>query len=128
MPKLVRTIDYYTCEYKCGRKAGEKHVIAKHEENCVCNPKNKACRICTNCRFENSFLICSTKELYYKVEKRALSSDTNVYNKNMEIVWEVKKESNDLDLEKWNEIQVHNNNRPFPTKNCDSFKLGKKVY
>ena len=132
MPILVRTISYYTCKYKCGTKAAPEYTIFEHEKKCYCNPENKSCRICLNCSFEKGFLVCNEKNLYYKVGKRALDSDTKVYDKDNNIVWEKRElsesELNDLQMDKYNEIQAHNSTRPFPTKNCSEFKLGKKVY
>lgn len=131
MPVHARTIELYTCEYKCGHKADFQHKIVNHEEKCYCNPENKACRICENCKFEDGFLSCKIKELYFKVEKNS-SSENKVYDKDKHIVWEMRNFPESIysagDWSEWNEIDEHNKNRPFPTKNCEHFVLGKKVF
>lgn len=132
MPKLVRTISYYTCDYKCGRKAGTEYAISEHEKTCYCNPENKSCRICLNCSFEKGFLVCKEKGFYYKVAKRSVDSDRKVYDKDNNVVWKEIKlsgfELNTIIMDSLNEIEAHNSSRPFPTKNCEDFKLGKKIY
>jgi hypothetical protein len=123
MPVLVRTIDYYTCQFKCGHKAVPKYKMETHEEKCFCNPEMKSCRICKNCKIDGHYMICEKLELqinqYEKVKK--------VYNYNMDIVWEVK-ENNSFDFVERDKVFEHNQSRPFPRKHCEHFELGKKVY
>jgi len=123
MPKLVRTIEYYTCDFKCGHKAVPKYKMETHEEKCFCNPEMKSCRICKNCKIDENYMICEKLELqinqYEKVKK--------VYNYNMEIVWEVK-ELVDYGIMRMDELFEHNRSRPFPRTHCEHFELGKKVY
>jgi hypothetical protein len=131
MPKYLKTIDYFTCEFKCGHKADVEDKIANHEKKCYCNPENKACRICNNCSFGNGMLHCKVKGLYFKVEKRKIDSDTKVYDQNMNPMWEIREypEIYDaMDGVEWTEVDEHNKNRPFPKKNCEEFEKGKKVY
>jgi hypothetical protein len=132
MPKHVRTIELFTCEYKCGHKADVEYKILDHEEKCYCNPENKSCRICANCSLKNGFMICNLKGFYYKVEKKKPDSDSKVYDKEMNVVWEVKpfpeRAYTRFDWDEWNAIEEHNKNRPFPTTKCKDFKLGKKLY
>jgi len=130
MPVHVRTIELYTCQFRCGHKADVEYKILNHEENCYCNPANKSCRICTNCKIEGGFLKCDVKKLYFKISKKNPDADTKVYNKNKEVVWEIMHISIDdyLDNEKLKEKENNNNNRPFPTKSCEHFVLGKKVF
>jgi hypothetical protein len=130
MPKHVRTIELYTCDYKCGRKATQKYTTIDHEKKCYCNPENKACRVCANCSFVNRFLVCDINGWQYKVEKKKPTSDSKVYDKDMNVIWEIKKfpEVPIYDWDLWLDIDNHNRNRIFPTKNCEKFKLGKKVY
>ena len=48
----------------------------------------------------------------------------------MNVVWEIKEyPKNQMDnWEECEKIEKHNDSRPFPTKNCDKFKLGKKIF
>jgi len=127
MPTHVRTIELYTCDFKCGHKAEEKYKLLNHEEKCHCNPLNKACRVCANCAIDHGFMICNLKDLYFKITKL---SDKKVYDKDMSVVWEVK-EFPKYQMDNWEEcekIEKHNQSRPFPTKNCNEFKLGKKIF
>lgn len=131
MPTHVRTIELYTCDFKCGHKAAEEYKILNHEEKCYCNPLNKACRICVNCGFEKGFLVCKEKGLYFKVSKRKeTDADKKVYDKDMNVLWEIKPfpENWQENYEECEKIEKHNANRPFPTKVCESFKLGKKIF
>ena len=74
MSKLVRTVDYYTCDFKCGHKADVKWKIETHEDNCFCNPRNRACRICSNCEIKDGFMICNHFNLQLDGKDKAIYS------------------------------------------------------
>lgn len=131
MPKLVRTIRYYTCDFKCGKKASRLLYMQEHEENCFCNPINKSCRICKYAFIDKNndkAMCCNKLKLYtFPNEKH-----NKVYSFDGEIIWE-KKHLDDLseivfDEAKYEEILKNNSNRPFPTKNCEHFIFSKKIY
>lgn len=116
MPVYKRTIEYYTCQFKCGSPAKEKYKMEQHEKNCFCNPENKACRICANFNAQTHRSYCTVLELYIKNTEEKHP----VYNMHDEIEWsEIRWHIfQDLDI---SEIEL----RPFPTKNCKHFILGK---
>lgn len=128
MPKHVRTIELYTCDFKCGHKAAPKYSIQNHEERCYCNPDNKACRICSNCSIEDKFMVCKFHKFRYKIEKRNVDSDGKVYDDDMNVLWEILPMSPDISWSDLNDVIRHNENRLFPRKNCENFILGKKIY
>lgn len=127
MPKLVRTIDYYTCEFKCRTKAKPLHSIKTHEENCFCNPENKACRICAHCDSSSTEMMCSKLGLHISLQD---IKPFKVYNNDGKLIWEHQKTDDDIfrTVDEYNKIQEHNRSRPFPRKNCPHFSIGKKAF
>lgn len=113
MPIYKRTVEYYTCEYKCGIKAMEKLKMADHEERCFCNPKNKACRICVNYKADGEIVACEIIKLYMLNEDKTI-----VYNLNGSTAWN----------DNVNHFATPLTKRPFPTLNCPHFILDKKAY
>lgn len=126
MPKLVRVIEYYTCDFKCGTKAKEKWKMIDHEKICFCNPKNKACRICQFCNVKDGEMWCNKLGLHIKADEK----NHKVYDNNDCLVWEFKGITTEECIFQGVEYleKVNNKNRPFPTKNCPYFILSKKRY
>lgn len=118
MPKLARIIELYTCDFKCGHKADIKYKILKHESICFCNPINKACRICKYCESSKSDLKCNKLKLFI------MNKESNrVYDFDNALVWTDYPQNISflISKEELMEIEKHNSNRPFPTKNCQYF-------
>jgi hypothetical protein len=124
MPKHIRTIEHYTCDFKCGHKADVFNKIEDHEKKCFCNPANKACRICANYKVDTYSVSCSLYG-YYVINT---DSKDKTFNKQGHIAWERKHITDVESMSHYNEIQEYNKNRPFPRTKCEHFKLDKKKY
>lgn len=117
MPVFKRTIDYYSCQFKCGSPVKDKYRMEQHEKVCFCNPENKACRICANFLVQPYRSKCNALNLYIVNNDKMHS----VYDGKDRVVWEYFRTAIFSEFE---EIKP----RPFPTKNCTHFVLGKKNY
>ena len=114
-----RTVEYFTCQFKCGKLATILSTMEKHEKICFCNPETKSCRICTHYIVDSESVGCEI----YKFEM-GNADKNNVYNGNGITVWDGKNEKILME----NDIFYVPKERPFPKSNCMQFELGKKAY
>lgn len=122
MPVHKRTIEYFTCQFKCGASAKPLLTMQRHEARCFCNPETKSCRICTHYNVGAYSVACYVLKLM-------------IYNDNKNIVFD---ESGDIVFDGQKELMKSRTSlmgvfyeptpRPFPKSDCKYFELGKKAY
>lgn len=119
MPIYNKTIEYFTCKFKCGAPAKSLSTMEKHEAKCFCNPETRSCRICKHYHQDGHSVWCDI----YKLEI-GNADKNNVYNDKGVTIWDGLKES----ILANQDIFYAPNPRPFPKSNCMQFELGKKAY
>lgn len=112
MPIFKKTLDFYTCKFKCHAPAMVLWKMEKHEDRCFCNPDNKSCRVCKFCKRELDDLVCEKHSFSFN----RVNNNVNDYNTG-ETLWVA-------DNDPFNPIP-----RPFPRSKCPDFVYnGKKSY
>ena len=119
MPIFKESIEYFTCQFKCGQKAMQLNSMKRHEAKCFCNPENKACRMCKHLKVDPLYNECEQYKYYINTDKPYIvynESDAEIYNKETE------------HLLMAGSIFYAPKERPFPKTDCILFELGKKAY
>ena len=120
MPVFKKTIEYFTCKFKCGEKCKPLSTMEKHEAKCFCNPETRSCRICKHYIIDPVFVMCNIHE--YEMDNQ----NTEIVTKKEKVIYN-EREVKEKDKEN-RDIYYQSKARPFPKSNCMQFELGKKAY